>query len=358
MNCLYWLPAHQRLFFIMSIAQQAASSSTSSLPISDLPDIAKSAVSDHATTLDWVGMGKIQLPLQLTGPDSSSRSINYQPQLQAHAEVFVNLNQPQIKGIHMSRLYLLLTEFVETNKLTPKNLQQLLINLLNSHAEISDRVCVRFDFDYFLKQPALKSQYAGWKAYPSALIAHYTQQQLTQQQPPSFEMLTRVPYASTCPCSAALARQKVKEIFHQDFHDQAFVSRDAVEAWLISLKGSYATPHSQRSQASVLVKLAAQADNFDFSYLINHIESLLKTPVQTAVKREDEQAFAELNGQNLMFCEDAARRLKMGLTPQASYADFWLRVEHYESLHAHDAVSVTTKGIVGGYHYYPQGGML
>ena len=76
----------------------------------------------------------------------------------------------------------------------------------------------------------------------------------------------------------------------------------------------------------------------------------LKTPVQAAVKREDEQEFARLNGQNLMFCEDAARRLQhtMNMTSE-QFDDFWLRINHLESLHAHDAVSITTKGIVDGY---------
>jgi GTP cyclohydrolase I len=321
-------------------------------PSAELPDIAKITITDYATTLDWVGMGKIELPLQLTRPRPDSRSLSYLPSVQAHAEVFVNLNQPQVKGIHMSRLYLLLTEFVETHIVTPENFTQFLSELLQSHHDISDRVSVRFDFDYSLKQPALKSQYAGWKAYPSALIATYEHQQAR------YEMLTRVPYASTCPCSAALARQRVKEIFSEDFKHQQQINRSDVEAWLLSEKGSYATPHSQRSQASVLVKLPASTTEFDFAYLINRLEAILKTPVQTAVKREDEQAFAELNGQNLMFCEDAARRLKTGLNRETAYADFWLRVEHYESLHAHDAVSITTKGISGGYHYHPQGGML
>jgi len=56
-----------------------------------------------------------------------------------------------------------------------------------------------------------------------------------------------------------------------------------------------------------------------------------------------------LNGHNLMFVEDAARRVKNALNQKASYLDFWLRVEHYESLHAHDAVSITTKGVEGGF---------
>ena len=71
--------------------------------------------------------------------------------------------------------------------------------------------------------------------------------------------------------------------------------------------------------------------------------------MQTAVKREDEQEFARLNGANQMFCEDAARRLKGALNKTSRYTDFWIRVEHLESLHAHDAVAMVTKGIPGGY---------
>ena len=79
----------------------------------------------------------------------------------------------------------------------------------------------------------------------------------------------------------------------------------------------------------------------------------LATPVQTAVKREDEQEFARLNAANLMFCEDAARRLKAMLNARSDIADFHVRVEHHESLHAHDAVSVFVKGVKGGYRPVP-----
>ena len=71
--------------------------------------------------------------------------------------------------------------------------------------------------------------------------------------------------------------------------------------------------------------------------------------MQAAVKREDEQEFARLNGQNLMFCEDAARRLQHSMNATTDFKDFWLRINHLESLHAHDAVSVTTKGLADGY---------
>jgi GTP cyclohydrolase I len=83
--------------------------------------------------------------------------------------------------------------------------------------------------------------------------------------------------------------------------------------------------------------------------LIDRIEGALKTPVQTAVKRADEQAFARLNGQNLMFCEDAARRMQRALDADDRIADFWVRASHYESLHPHNAIAIATKGVANGY---------
>ena len=77
--------------------------------------------------------------------------------------------------------------------------------------------------------------------------------------------------------------------------------------------------------------------------LIEQLEQAIGTPVQTAVKREDEQAFAKLNGENLMFCEDAARRLKAMLNQQTDIADYWFKIEHQESLHAHNAVVIDQK---------------
>jgi len=67
------------------------------------------------------------------------------------------------------------------------------------------------------------------------------------------------------------------------------------------------------------------------------------------VKREDEQEFALLNGANLMFCEDAARRIQAALDADERVSDFWARASHLESLHPHDAVAITTKGVEGGY---------
>jgi GTP cyclohydrolase I len=67
------------------------------------------------------------------------------------------------------------------------------------------------------------------------------------------------------------------------------------------------------------------------------------------VRREDEQAFAELNGAYIKFVEDAARLLYHELNGDARIRDFQVACAHLESLHSHDAVSVICKGVPGGF---------
>ena len=302
-----------------------------------LPDVALTSRSSHSTTLDWVGMSGIALPLVIKDINEPEQRID------AKVQTYVNLNNPQVKGIHMSRLYLLLMKYAENEVVTVAGLREFLSHLLDSHHDISDCTSLKIDFDYLIKKSALKSQFSGWKDYPVSINGFLDNGKVV------IELSVKVPYSSTCPCSAALARQLIQEQFSKDFNGRADISVDEVEGWLRSEKGTFATPHSQRSTAHVVVRLDESVEQFPISEVVDVIEDALQTPVQTAVKREDEQEFARLNGHNLMFVEDAARRVKNALNQQASYLDFWLRVEHYESLHAHDAVSITTKGIEGGF---------
>ena len=304
----------------------------------DMPDVAANQPAQQNGTLDWVGMSRIALPLSIKDQHLGDY------QASAFIETYVNLVNQQVKGIHMSRLYLLLAEFAKEDVLTIENLSNFLKDKLASHEDISDSTCLQVDFDYFINQPALKSEYSGWKDYPVSIRGIFDGQRV------SVELLVKVPYSSTCPCSAALSRQLLQQAFVEDFADTESIDKSTIEKWLRSDRGSVATPHSQRSYANILIKLDdSYTQGFPISEVIQIAESTLKTAVQTAVKREDEQEFARLNGSNQMFCEDAARRLKGALNQQASYTDFWVRVEHIESLHAHDAVAMVTKGVPGGY---------
>ena len=260
----------------------------------------------------------------------------------ARVAAFVNLKRAEARGIHMSRLYLHVDRHLSDELLTPCSLRRLLRDFLDSHAELSDRARISIRFDHMVRRAALASDNSGWKTYPVVVDA------TMQDGAFAFELETEVLYSSTCPCSAALARQLIQEQFAADFSEDKALDRAAVLEWLGKETGIRATPHSQRSSARVRVRLAAGFD-IPIVDLIDLIEQALRTPVQTAVKREDEQAFALLNGQNLMFCEDAARRMQQALDDDERILDFWLRAAHLESLHPHDAVAYATKGIDGGY---------
>jgi GTP cyclohydrolase I len=302
-----------------------------------MPDIANHTTAQTQGKLDWVGMSNIEMPIMLDSKDESARMVS------AFVDAFVNLNDPKAKGIHMSRLYLLLDELSTDHVLNYKSLVTLLDGFISSHEELSDNAKVCFNFDYHLRRKSLISGKQGWKAYPTTITGRLNNGDL------SIELAINVRYSSTCPCSAALARQLIQQAFQQKFAEDKALDYSAIHQWLGSTEGIVATPHSQRSVAEIKVKLNANTSQFPITDLVNLIEDALQTPVQAAVKREDEQEFARLNGQNLMFCEDAARRLQHSINSVDKFDDFWLKINHLESLHAHDAVSVTTKGIPQGY---------
>ncbi|RWU13071.1 GTP cyclohydrolase I FolE2 [Pseudidiomarina gelatinasegens] len=302
-----------------------------------MPDIANQTRAQTEGTLDWVGMSNIEMPLVVGAAQEPERPVS------AHVDAFVNLTDPKAKGIHMSRLYLLLEDLSNNDVLSHHSLSKLLHDFIDSHDGLADQAYVKFSFDYHLRRKSLISKKQGWKAYPVTVTGRYDNGKL------NLELGVEVPYSSTCPCSAALARQLIQEAFANQFGTDSEVDAEMVHRWLGTTQGIVATPHSQRSIAQVNVIMGEGVSELPIIGLIDTIEDALKTPVQAAVKREDEQEFARLNGQNLMFCEDAARRLQHALNVQKQFSDFWIRVNHYESLHAHDAVSITTKGVPGGF---------
>jgi GTP cyclohydrolase I len=303
----------------------------------DMPDIANEEKASVGGKLEWVGMNEIEMPVRIE--DDQGNLI----QSTAIVTAYVNLIDPEVRGIHMSRLYLHLDQAFSERALTPSALRQMLVSFLDSHKGLSDRALVRVDFDYVIRRKALESDNVGWRRYPVSMIG------ILEDQEFSLEMGLEVLYSSTCPCSAALARQLIQDQFAKDFDASKPVDFEKVHQWLGTEEGILATPHSQRSAAELRVRLLPTFKMFPIIELIDAVENSLKTPVQATVKREDEQAFALLNGRNLMFCEDAGRRVQTALNKDDRVLDFWARCTHYESLHPHNAVSVVTKGVDGGY---------
>jgi len=299
-------------------------------PPHTLADIAAETNAIFQGKLDWVGMAEIELPITL-----NREGVRFASRIGA----YVNLNNAEARGIHMSRLYTHIDHILSNEPLTPSSLQRLLCRFIDSHATLSDCAKVQIRFDYLLRRAALVSDNSGWRAYPITITAQLVNTQFV------LELEVEIAYSSTCPNSAALARQLIQERFNQDFIAEKPLEHNAVLNWLGHEKGMCATPHSQRSIANVHVTLNDCHDCHDFPIvaLIETVESALKTPVQAAVKREDEQAFAKLNGNNLMFCEDAARRIQSALNKDECFTNFRIRVSHHESLHPHNAVAIVSQ---------------
>lgn len=300
-----------------------------------LPDVAFDAAA-AARPLDWVGMSNLALPLRVASGGGDPI------QVAASVDVAVDLQDAGARGIHMSRLYLHLQRAFVSETVTPAGLRRMLQILIDTQSGLSSRARLTLRYDHLLLRAALASDNAGWKRYPVEIVAALVDGHL------HLSLRFSVDYSSTCPASAALSRQLNAERFVEDFADARPMSAAVVRDWLASERGLAATPHAQRSRADIRVELRQAFDELPLTALIDTVESALGTPVQTAVKREDEQAFARLNAENLMFCEDAARRIAAALSVDPRIERFDAEVAHFESLHAHDAVArVTGAGAKG-----------
>ena len=297
----------------------------------EIIDINQSVKIQSGISIHRVGMDGIDLPIAVEADGQPT-------QCMARVNAHVSLDNPSAKGIHMSRLYLLVQEFLSSQTITAKRLRHMLSGFVTSHATLSESASVQLAFDMPLERRSLLSNKLGWKTYPVRLAANL--------EGDRFHLLAgiEVAYSSTCPCSAALSRQLIQKKFAEDFVEGAREpSREAILEWLGKETSILATPHGQRSKAQVSILADDRLDPIDeLVGLVDRLESGLGTPVQTVVKREDEQEFARLNGANLMFSEDAARRVQRVLAETKGIQAFKAKVSHFESLHPHDAVAIVT----------------
>jgi GTP cyclohydrolase I len=298
-------------------------------------DIAKTKI-DNARRLDRVGMSGIECPVRI---ELSGKM----PQMTSgRADAFVSLDEPQ-KGIHMSRLFLALSDSLAQNPASPALLGEITKSFLENHEGISTQAHVKICFDLLVERTALLSKKPGWRTYPVSLWA------TSRSGAIEYGASIRVKYSSTCPCSAALARQLIQNKFAESFPPARDLTRDEVLTWLGREDSIAGTPHGQRSEAIVRLHIKKPEKTLDFILdTINQIEHALATPVQAAVKREDEQEFARLNAANLMFAEDAVRRVSSVFENNPLFSGSAAEVYHYESLHAHEAVAKVATGTLTG----------
>ena len=272
-------------------------------------------------------MSDVQVPVRTTKTSALQPGV---------AQVFVSLDDSSARGIHMSRLFKTLQDVLPSETLSHSLLAMAADQILQSHQGLSHKVRVQIDTTLLLARQSLKSEIQSMRSYPVTLEVEKTASGETH-----CFLKIKVTYSSTCPASAALSRQIVRDSFLQKFANEAGLSLEKVAEWLASEEGMSATPHAQRSYAELRLELAsitAQTLQIAEEWIVR-LEDVLATPVQTFVKRVDEQEFARRNAENLMFCEDAARRVQERVRQDSAVLHFQGEFRHAESLHPHDAVA-------------------
>lgn len=279
--------------------------------LNSIPDIQNSgseAIEGANVPIIHVGISGFQLPLNIQTVDGLVRSVD--------ATVTGTVGLPMnFKGINMSRIMRVFYEFQE-RVFTLDTMSDVLEAYRNRLNSPNARIVV--NFKYPILKSSLRSGLSGYQYYHCSYIGELDGEG-------SFRKFVEFDfvYSSACPCSSELS-------------EHARESRDV-----------YAIPHSQRSKARVLVEVAPHS-NLHIEDMQKLCEGALKTETQVMVKREDEQAFAEMNGAYVKFVEDAARLLFEAMDSDPRILDFQAALNHLESLHSHDAVAVICKGLQGG----------
>jgi GTP cyclohydrolase IB len=214
------------------------------------------------------------------------------------------------KGINMSRIMRTFYNHAES-AFSFRVMSAALDDTKADHDSIDARLQMRFAFP--VRVDSLRSGLSGFQYYDIAM--ELIERAGVRRRVYHIDYV----YSSTCPCSLELS-------------EHARQSR-----------GQLATPHSQRSVARISMEMVS-GQRVWFEDLIDLCRAAVPTETQVMVKREDEQAFAELNAANPMFVEDAARLFADRLLADTRIGDFRIVASHQESLHSHDAVSILTEG--------------
>jgi GTP cyclohydrolase I len=277
-----------------------------------LPDIQNSGSSDMQganVPILQVGISGFRLPLRFVGPDGENLT------LESKVTGTVSLDADK-KGINMSRIIRIFYEY-ENELFSPETLERVLRHYKDKLDSREARIKV--GFSYPMVQKSLRSGLEGYQYYNSSFEGIIDRADRVRKII-NFDFV----YSSACPCASELS-------------EHARQTRNLL-----------AIPHSQRSLARVSVEIHPDRE-LSMLELRDMCIHGLGTETQVMVKREDEQAFAELNGAKIKFVEDAARLLYEQLVEDSRIIDFRIVCSHFESLHSHDAVAVLCRGVDGGF---------
>ena len=300
----------------------------------DLPDPQiEPVIPGKRIPLRKVGIAPVDLPIKVLRRDGGEQV------LQAQASLYCSLDDPNAKGLNLSRLYILMHNTIKDH-LTIEGIKSSLEEM--AYKQGSNSAYCKLRFKYPWTQKALRTradlsdeeiatgQYLqlsdgtkislrkmeGHIAYNVVLEGRYFR---NSTNPFKFYLTIEYVYSSTCPCSFELAHNATER------------------------RQAAANAHSQRSIMTTTIQFDPQ-NMVWIEDLVELHRKVIPTEVQVVVKRRDEQAFAELNGSNLLFSEDAVRLVYSEiekLVNDGKVCDFSISTKHGESLHPWDAIAVT-----------------
>lgn len=274
--------------------------------LSGLPDLQNgcpSLIQGANRRIQHVGIANFRLPIQYETRDGGGVT------LETSVTGTVSLEMDR-KGINMSRIMRSFYRHAR-KRFSIGVVEQALDDCKAELESLDARIQMQLSFP--MEKLSLRSGLAGYQYYDIALEV-FEKDGLRKRL-----MHLHYVYSSTCPCSLALA-EHARETRRQ-----------------------LAVPHSQRSVACLSVEMPGP-EKLWFEDMIELCARAVPTETQALVKREDEQAFAELNAANPIFVEDAARLFCGELQRDPRVGDFRVAACHQESLHSHDAVSVLSEG--------------
>lgn len=304
---------------------------------SELPDPqVDPVIPGSRVPINKVGVSGVDLPVNFIRRDGSVEKLT------TSVSLYGSLDDPNAKGLNLSRFPIVMHEQI-ANHVSIDGLTHIL-DALQKKQGCKDVYC-KMKFKYPWVQKALRTRkelpadamdFEVFKVVDGVKLSHEKAEGYIyydcvlegQKHGKEYKFFLTVDYiySSTCPCSFELAQDAILK------------------------RGRAANGHSQRSVARITI----QFDPSNVVYIEDIVEMARKqvpTEVVVICKRRDEQAFAELNGSNLVFTEDASRLFYQGLDElyeQGKVSDFSVVTDHIESLHNWQATAVIYKGIPGG----------
>ncbi len=270
----------------------------------DLQNGPESLIKGARRQIQHVGISNFRLPIRFRTRDNGDLT------LETSVTGTVSLDAEK-KGINMSRIMRTFYRRAEET-FSFEVIERALDDYKTDLESFDARIQMRFSFP--MKMRSLRSGLDGYQYYDIAL--ELVEKDGVRRKIVHLDYV----YSSTCPCSLELSEHARR------------------------MRGQLATPHSQRSVARLSMELVPGEDVLWFEDVIEMCRDAVPTETQVMVKREDEQAFAELNAANPIFVEDAARLYCEQLQRDPRVGDFRVIASHQESLHSHDAVSILTEG--------------